>query len=506
VAHITLGQHVHEDVQNYHVRLSVSDSSDLIRVHESITLLRESASDSVFLDLSDAMKIKVLEWNGQTMEFVHKNNVLIIPPKQNEPIKTKIDVVYEGIPADGLIIGKNKYNERTFFGDNWPNRAHNWIACNDHPSDKASYTFTVKAPSKYKVVSNGSFNGTKDLGNGISEWFYSSTIPLPSKVAVVGIAAMDWKDIAVVDSVKITSAVYPQGSTKSLKDLESATEILRFFNSYIAPYEYEKLMNVQSTTRYGGMENAGCIFYDENALNGRGTAEALIAHEIAHQWFGNSVTETDWEHVWLSEGFATYMTNIYLQKKYGEKRFRDQLRMDREEVISFYRKYDHPIVDSKYSDANRLLNPNSYQKGSWVLHMLRCKLGDSLFQQGLKDYYQTFRLGNADSEDFKNAMEVSTGVELGSFFENWLYKKGHPILKTVLDQSEGKKLFIVRQTQEEVFEFSLKVQFELENGELKTEVFTINEIEEVLNLPIYEKKVFSYKLDPDCELLFEEIN
>ena len=502
----TFGQHVHEDVQNYHVRLSVSDSSNLIRVHETIVVLRESTEDSVLLDLADAMKVSSIKWNGTDVHFEHKNSLLSIPPKQNESLKTSIDVTYEGVPTDGLIIGKNKYNERTFFGDNWPNRAHNWIACNDHPSDKAFYAFTVKAPSKYKVVSNGAFNGFKEIGNGFNEWSYSSSTPLPSKVAVVGIAAMEWKEIATIDSVMITSAVYPQNSAKSLKDLDAAPEILKFFSTYLAPYEFEKLMNVQSTTRYGGMENAGCIFYDENALNGKGTAEVLVAHEIAHQWFGNSVTETDWEHVWLSEGFATYMTNMYLEKKFGVKRFKDQLRMDREEVISFYRKYDHPLVDTKYSDPNRLLNPNSYQKGSWVLHMLRCKLGDSLFQQGLKDYYQAFRLGNADSEDFKNAMEVSTGMELGSFFENWLYKKGHPVLKTVLDQSEGKKLFIVRQTQEEVFDFSLKVQFELENGEFKTEVFNVNEIEEILTLPSYGQKVFSYKLDPECELLFEEIN
>jgi aminopeptidase N len=180
--------------------------------------------------------------------------------------------------------------------------------------------------------------------------------------------------------------------------------------------------------------------------------------------------------------------------------------MDREQVISFNRKYNHALVNTRYSDINRLLNPITYQKGSWVLHMLRCKLGDTLFLQGIKDYYFTFRLGNADSEDFKNAMEISSGIELGAFFENWLYKKGHPIMKTVLDQNDNKKVFIVRQTQQDIFEFPLKVQFELESGELKTELFQIKEREEIISLPHYSEKIFSYKLDPDTELLFEEIN
>jgi len=505
-AHSSFAQFKHEDAQSYRVRLAVSDSSNKISVHETIVILRETTADSIFLDLSDVMKVKAVQWNAISKDFEHLNNVLIIPPVTGEPLKTFIDVWYEGIPSDGLIIGKNKYNERTFFGDNWPNRAHNWIACNDHPSDKALYSFTVKAPSRYKVVSNGAFEGNKDLGKGLLEWSYVSSVPLPPKVAVVGIALMEWKDVAVVDSVKVISAVYPQNSQKSLKDLECAPQILQYYNSYIAPYEFEKLMNVQSTTRYGGMENAGCIFYDENALNGKGTAEALVAHEIAHQWFGNSVTESNWEHVWLSEGFATYMTNMYLQHKFGDKRFKDQMRMDREEVISFYRKYDHPLVDETYGDPNRLLNPNSYQKGSWVLHMLRCKLGDSLFQIGLRDYYNAFRLGNADSEDFKNAMEIATGKDLGLFFENWLYKKGHPVLKTVLDQNDGKKVFIVRQTQEVLFDFSVKVEFVLESGVKRVEVFHVSALEEGFLLPTYNEKIFSYKLDPDCELLFEEIN
>jgi aminopeptidase N len=503
---LSLGQYRHEDILDYNIRIAVSDSSNVIKAHETIKVLRESLTDSIFLDLVDGMKIKALHWDNKSMSFDHKQNILTISPSAEGSLKTTIDLWYEGVPSDGLIIGKNKYNERTFFGDNWPNRAHHWFACNDHPSDKATYSFTVTAPDKYKVVSNGSFVGKNGLGNGLSVWSYRSEVPLPSKVAVVGVAVMEWKDVAIIDSVQVTSAVYPKNSSKSFKDLDVATDILRFFSIFIAPYEFEKLMNVQSTTRYGGMENAGCIFYDENALNGKGTAEALVAHEIAHQWFGNSVTERDWEHVWLSEGFATYMTNIYLQNRFGDKRFKDQLRMDREEVISFHRKYDHPLVDTKYGDLNRLLNPNTYQKGSWLLHMLRCKLGDSLFQQGLKDYYQTFRLGNADSEDFKNAMEVSTGVELGAFFENWLYKPGHPVLKTVLDQSEGKKLFIVRQTQESIFQFDLKVEFELENGEKHTEVFAVDEMEEQIILPSYEKKIFAYKLDPGIELLYEEIN
>jgi aminopeptidase N len=511
---ISYAQHSGEDVQDYRISIRVSDTSDRIVVEEWVEVQLDAPSDSVFLDLASVttngkgMTVTEVRWEEASVPYTHQNDLLTVPaPAGNTAALVHLRIFYNGIPEDGLIIGKNKYKQRTFFGDNWPNRAHHWIACNDHPSDKALYTFHVYAPEKYKVVSVGEFKGKEQVGNGSLMWTYRSSVPLPTKVAVIGIADMVWKEVETIDNaVLVTSAVYPQNASRSLSDLAVAPQIVKFYARLLGDYEFEKLMNVQSTTRYGGMENAGCIFYDENALNGKGTAEPLVAHEIAHQWFGNSVTETGWEHLWLSEGFATYMTNVYLEEYFGTERFLEQMKMDRALVASFLKKYDHPLVDTKQDDPNKMLNPNAYQKGSWVLHMLRVKLGDSLFFQGLKDYYQAFRLGNADSDDLKSAFEISSGVDLGVFFENWLHKKGHPILKTLIDQSNGKKVFIVRQTQEEVFQFDLKVAFTLEDGTVRTEQFQIHQREDQIELPNFGKKVFSYKLDPEVELLYEEIN
>ncbi len=501
-----IAQHTHMDVINYVVRLSVNDTSSLIKVHESIEVVRESNSDSVILDLSSSMRVEKMLLNGKETSFSQQNELIVLIPGSNEVLKSSIDVWYTGIPKDGLIIGKNKYGDRTFFGDNWPNRAHNWIACNDHPSDKATVSFIVNAPEKYKVVANGNYIGKSIQKDGSITWEYRSGVVLPTKVMVVGIAEMTMKDLGFVDGIPVSSAVYPENSSKSLYDLDLAPEILKFYIDYLGAYEFEKLCNVQSTTRYGGMENAGCIFYDENALNGKRNSEPLMAHEIAHQWFGNSVSESDWDHIWLSEGFATYMSNIYLEKKFGEKRFQEQLRMDREEVISFYRKYPHPLVEQNITDINKLLNPNSYQKGAWVLHMLRIKVGDSLFQKGLRDYYSVFRLSNADSDDFRISMEESTGIDLSEFFENWLHKTGHPVLKTVLDQTGENSIFIIRQSQEAVFQFPLKVEFTNEKGENFIREFKIVDREMSLPVELGVKKIFSYKLDPQFELLFEEIN
>jgi aminopeptidase N len=152
---------------------------------------------------------------------------------------------------------------------------------------------------------------------------------------------------------------------------------LPWLEKHIAPYPYKKLANVQSKTIFGGMENANAIFYFENSVTDTGI-EALMTHEIAHQWFGNSASEKDWSHLWLSEGFATYMTHLYLEEKYGEDSFNNRREADREKVIAFSKTRNTPVSDTSASNnLMQLLNANSYQKGGWVLHMLRRKVGDS---------------------------------------------------------------------------------------------------------------------------------
>ena len=169
------------------------------------------------------------------------------------------------------------------------------------------------------------------------------------------------------------------------------------------------------------MENAGCIFYAENSVTGKGTAEGLMAHEIAHQWFGNSVTENDWHHVWLSEGFATYLTAVYLEKTYGKEKLDEQMKSARNRVLGFYKRSQRPIIDTTVTDLMKLLNANSYQKGAWVLHMLRRKLGDDLFLEGLRSYYKKYRNRNAGTSDFQKVMEGVYKKDLSEFFKQWLY-------------------------------------------------------------------------------------
>lgn len=496
------------DVQSYKIDLTVNDKNDTIRVKEKIVFDYTDLSKSISFNLTSVNSsgkgmqvLKVMQGKNE-LDFKHKENLLILNnfrPANSKNIE--IEIHFKGVPIDGLVIGKNKFGSRTFFGDNWPNRAQNWFACNDHPSDKATVEYVVVAPSQYEVVANGELI-SKKMNKKSVVYHYQSKVVLPTKVMVVGIANLSEKQSGTVAGIPVFSAVYPENQKGAFYDFDMAPSILQFFVDYIAPYEYEKLTNVQSTTRFGGMENAGCIFYDENSINGTRSSENLIAHEIVHQWFGNSASEKDWPHLWLSEGFATYLTNIYIQKTKGEKAFQTQMEKDRGKVITFSKRFNHSVVDTNYIDLMDLLNANSYQKGGWVLHMLRTEIGDSLFQQSIRTYYQKYRLSNADSKDFQKVVELVTNRDLDWFFKQWLYQAGHPYLKINKKLNQNTiSLSIIQQGK--VFRFPLTIEFKLKNGQLLKEKIQITGKETDFS-KTFSSEVESIKIDPDVELLFQE--
>jgi len=496
------------DVLHYRIELHVSDVSDEIQVQEEIEFKHIKTDQQIVFNLScrdvsgKGMNITSLKMNGENTVFRHQDDSLYIESKKLKADTQKVKLSFEGIPKDGLIIGKNKYGSRTFFGDNWPTRAQNWFACNDHLSDKATVEYIIEAPKKYEAVANGALISVQKKRKSKIH-HYRSSVALPTKIMVVGIAEMCIKEAGNVDGKTVRSCVYPKRKKEALYDLKLGPSILAFYSDYIAPYEYEKLDNVQSTTRFGGMENAGCIFYDENALNGTRSAEALIAHEIVHQWFGNSATEKDWYHLWLSEGFATYLTNIYIEQTKGQLAFQEQLKKDRNRIVSFEKHYRQPVVDSSYSSLMDLLNPNSYQKGGWVLHMLRGEIGDELFHKAIRTYYQKYRLSNADTKDFQDVVEQVSGTKLNWFFKQWLHKAGHPKLNIESEIHENHLDLIVNQV-EGFFIFDLPIQVVFEDGGIAKEKLKVKD-QQTRYSNTYNKSIQSIDIDPEVKLLFEFI-
>jgi len=499
------------DVLHYTFNLWLNDGNNNIRGEATMAIKFLQTIPSFDLDMvkknaeGSGMVVTSVKENNQPVSFLQESENIHIYTAAHAGDTTVFTIVYEGIPADGLIIDKNKYGHRTFFGDNWPNRAHNWLPCIDNPADKAAVDFIITAPEHYQVIANGVQTEENNLPGQLKQTHWKETVDLPTKVMVIGAADFAVNYAGNVDCIPVSSWVYPENKDNGFYDYALAKDILPWFIKNVGPYAYRKLANVQSKTQFGGMENASAIFYFENSVQGDRKVESLLTHEIAHQWFGNSATEASWPHIWLSEGFATYMTHLYLENKYGIDTLQKRLVEDREKVIAFSKKKYTPIVDTSItSNFFQLLNANSYQKGGWVLHMLRRKLGDSLFWNGIKNYYAKYAGKNATTDDFRITMEASSRQDLQSFFKQWLFTAGHPVL--TISQSYNRKnktaTIVIEQTQSALFIFPLQLLIASANGkEIKT--ITVKDRTTTLVVPAVSG-LTKITPDPVCDLLFEE--
>ena len=354
-----------------------------------------------------------------------------LPPRLPGQIEN-VSVSYHGAPRDGLLIGPDRRGRRAVFADNWPDRARHWLPTVDDPADKAEVLWLVGAPAGWSVVANGRLAQRGRSPDGRSWWAYEEHHPIPTYTMVIGAAplavSLHRPAASGGDTVPIEVWTEPEDSAwADAVPFHRATEIVETLQRLVGPFPYEKLAHVESSTRYGGMENSTAIFYAERPYVARRLGEGVVRHETAHQWFGDAVTERDFHELWLSEGFADYFDLVVGAALDGDS----VLARGMAAVASGYLRspdVGRPIIDTTVTELTRLLNANSYNKGAWVLHMLRSTVGDSDFWQGIRDYYRTFRDSSVTSADFQRAMERASDQRLDWFFAQWLRQPGYPQL------------------------------------------------------------------------------
>lgn len=500
------------DVTHYCFDLLLSDSSDAINCTAVIDVSLKGAVKSVSFDLDNVnpqgkgMTVGSVLLNGRMAEWGHSDNRIKVQLSQFSITEdsAEITVSYSGIPADGLIISKNRFGNRTFFADHWPDRASAYLPVVDHPADKASVEFVITAPSHYEVVASGYLVEESDLPHDMKLTHWKEDVPLPVKVMAFAAADFAVRLAGYAGAIPVWTWVYPENREEGFNDYAVAIKPLELYSALIGPYSYSKLANVQSKTIFGGLENASCIFYAENSVTGQGNAESLIAHEIAHQWFGNSVTEGDWHHIWLSEGFATYLASVYEEKTYGKDKLKESMMIARTRVLRSSAKDPRPVIDTSITNPMGLLNTNSYQKGAWVLHMLRTEAGEEYFWKGIRLFYDRYRNGNAVTDDFRKVMEEVSGRDLKEFFHQWLSVAGEPNLRISLTASKkkGTSDLIIEQVQDYLFTFSLKIILK-ENGRSTSLEIPIKERKTTVN--VKASPGAEMIIDPDVNLLFRKI-
>ncbi|MFZ6002231.1 MAG: M1 family aminopeptidase [Bacteroidota bacterium] len=499
------------DVKHYRFELELNDTTDVIAGRTILTVAFRKITNSFELDLigsngQKGMTVRSVSQGNQPVAFTHANHRIQIKLNSAPAVGSELEFVieYAGIPADGLIIGKNKFNERTFFGDNWPDRGRYWLPSIDHPYDKATVDFVITAPEQYQVVATGKQIEESNLPGKRKRTHWHESVNVPVKVMTIGVARFAIQLSGEPSGIPITTWVYPQNRDDGFTDFAIAPQVFSWLEGYIGPYAYEKLAHVQSKTRFGGLENASNIFYFENSVTGKKEREGLIAHETAHQWFGNSASESDWHHVWLSEGFATYFTALYFEGTAGRERFVEEMTKNKQQVIQFYQRNQAPIVDTTITDINKVLSTNTYQKAGWVLHMLRREIGDETFKKTVREYYATYKNGNALTSDFQRIAEKNSGRDLSTFFHQRLFRGGHPRLEgTWKFNAKTKEVeILIRQTQKEPpFLATLEIGVKTGTGQSLKPV-QLTERSQKIRIPS-EVAPTELILDPNSWLLFE---
>jgi aminopeptidase N len=508
------------DIIHYRFALDLSDTSGRL-VAKADILARFLTRDiqQLRLDLVNrtdendghGMIVSAVSHDGNPLKFRHENDVLWIdlpgPSAVNQSFEFTVE--YAGAPLTGLLIKENKYGDLTIFSDNWPDKARNWLPTVDHISDKATSEMLVIAPEQWQIVSNGLLVEQSGLGNGLRLTHWRQSVPIAPWLYVLAAADFAVQHVDEFDHKSIQTWVYRQDRDAGFYDFAVPTrQVLEFMSSYVGPFAYEKLANIQGNSVGGGMEAASAILYSDESVTGERTARwrYVIVHEIAHQWFGNSVTEASWDDVWLSEGFATYFSYLFYEYADGHDAFVASMADTRDRVFEFYDKQpDYQIVHDDLADMKDVTTRQIYDKGAWVLHMLRNRIGDEQWWAGIRNYYRKYMNSHASVADFRFEMESVCNCNLNEFFDQWLYQGGNIRIDGTwhYNESAGSVEVSLMQVQEDGFDFAVDVEIGVyANGDTAPAIhsLTLDSQGGRTSIPVAEKPV-RVQLDPRTVLL-----
>lgn len=480
------------DVIHYAFNLSLSDSTNEILGSTLVTVkFKEAGMQNLRLDFvnktalrqAKGMVVESVMMGNTQINYTHQNDELIIflPTPSTQLQVVTFTIKYHGIPYDGLRIGATKWGDRSFFNENWPNRGRHWLPIIDHPHDKATSEFIVKAPSHYKVVSNGLLQEESDLGNNTKLTHWKQSVPVSSWLFVLGVADFAVKYVDQFQGKSIQTWVYAKNREAGFYDFDEPTKkVLEFYSNYVGPYAYEKLANIQTPSVNGGMETSSAIFYGEDLVTGKREERTrnVVIHEIAHQWFGNAVTETTWDDAWLSEGFATFFTLLFIENEYGKDEYTKGILKAKKTVYDLSAKMPaFSIVSDRTAEKEVVTSGITYQKGAWVLHMLRNLIGDPAFKKGIQNYYATYFNANTNTDAFIVEMEKASNKDLKLFFKQWLYQPINPAINASwnYDATTQKLKIHLNQTQGDQFLFTVPVEMGYyKKGDTKPTLLNLN--------------------------------
>ena len=496
-----------------HVKLELVLDVDNKRLVGTATHVLAPINDGLRTLEFDAAELQVtavkLETEGSSagapLSYSQEDNKLLIvldaPRKAGEELALGIE--YECTPRRGLYFNApdDAYPDRPrqawTQGEDEDSRY--WFPCHDFPNERFTSEIIVTVPGDWNTISNGKLISVKDHGPA-KTYHWSQDKPHPNYL--MSLVAGEYAEIRDQwNGVPILYYSPPGREADSRRAFDKTPRMMRFFAQKIGvPYPWDKYSQVTvADFIFGGMENTSAttmtdsLLHDERSQLDYST-DSIVAHELAHQWWGDLITCRDWSHGWLNEGFATYFDLLFKEHDLGTDEFRYGVYRDATSYLQEdSRRYRRPIVSNVYNQPVDLFDRHLYEKGALVLHMLRFVLGDELFWKALRHYCAKHQGGSVTTEDLQRAIEESTGKNVDWFFHQWVYQGGHPNLKVSYAWEEDSKTaqITVSQTQSAdeltpIFRMPLRVAFATtdETRELR---MNLSQKEQTFYFPLDEK-------------------
>ncbi|HEX9709086.1 MAG TPA: M1 family aminopeptidase [Candidatus Thermoplasmatota archaeon] len=426
------------------------------------------------------MKVSSASSGGRKCRYTHKEGKLKVQLprkcKSGESVKVEVRYRLENPKLGIYFVHPDKHYPNTptqVWTQGQDEYARYWFPCHDAPQEKATTEMVVTVPDDFTAVSNGRLVSVKHAKRAKRKTFHWR-IATPHSMYLVTLAAGRW--VEVRDSWAGIPVTYytEKDRVKMAKNAFGKTpKMMKFFSESIGvKYPYEKYAQVAAADFiYGGMENTSATTQTDIALcDDRAKAEnwheLLVAHELAHQWFGDLLTCKDWSHAWLNESFATYFDSLFHEHEHGYDSFRyNMLGNARSYFGEDKEHYRRPIVTNVYKEPTDIFDRHLYEKGSCVLHMLRHVLGDDLWWKSINTYVTDNRGGSVETVDLVNAVEKATGQNLRWFFDQWVFRAGHPEYRVRYDWDRKAKEAVIwvvqeQRTDEETGLFRMPIVFE----------------------------------------------
>jgi aminopeptidase N len=393
------------------------------------TIAAETTDDLVSfnLDLS-GLEVSAVRVDGRAAGFERSGSELTIVPAEPLPSATEFVTVvdYSGAPAPVAVDETSPVNgwtpsEGGIFVAGEPTGASGWFPVNDHPSDRASYTITVTAPDDLAVVSNGILVSRGDTDDdGTTTWRYEAAAPMASYLVTLAIDDLTFVEQGTVDGVLLRHAFASELTERARADTERLPEVLEYFNSAFGPFPFAVYGHLVVDTPFSAaIETQTLTVFGSDTLAGTGLVTNIVVHELAHQWFGDSVGLADWGDLWLNEGFATYAEFLW---------FEHDGRFTRDQIGPLIVGGGFPLAPPGRPDPTNLFSPSIYFRGALTLHAIRLTVGDDAFFDILRGWTEAFGGATATTEDFIELAEATSGQALRPIIEAWLYDDVMPEL------------------------------------------------------------------------------